>query len=314
MAPAPIIMDTSDDFVPAPAVKTALNPSAQRTLLLAPPSLAAHEEKLRNVFTTYDRSTSDLQMLDRLSAGLIKLPAATYDLVLVLTDTTGERRAEALKLLSRKVFTALVDSMREGGKFTMQDGPLASEDAREAILAGLAEKGGAFEKVVEEEVVVPLRLGKKKTNGAPKVAPAPVPVQSVQINLDDDLDDDDEIMDENDLMTAEDFTRPIVQPAECAPKPGKRRRACKDCTCGLAERLNVEDQARRDAADANLQSMKLKPDELYDELDFTVQGKTGSCGNCSLGDAFRCDGCPYIGLPPFQPGEEVTILNNAVQL
>merc|ERR1712000_669040 len=287
MAPATVSMDFSDDFAPAPAVKA---PSNQRTLLLAPPSVAAHEEKLKDIFTVYDRSSSDLHMLDRLNAGFVKLPASTYDLVLVLTDTTGERRVEALNLLNRDVYAALVPAIKDGGKLRMQDGPLAAPDAREAILAGLVEKDGAFEKVVEQEVAVP-----------------------VQINLDDDFGDDDELIDENELLTADDLARPIVQPPECQPKPGKRRRACKDCTCGLAERMNAEDQARRDAADSALNSMKLKPDELA-EVDFTVQGKTGSCGNCSLGDAFRCDGCPYIGLPPFKPGEEVKIMNDVAQL
>ncbi|KUI72874.1 Fe-S cluster assembly protein dre2 [Cytospora mali] len=349
MSPSIVTIDNTPDFDfavdPAPTTKngnfTANNFEQQRTLLLAPPSIAAQGTA---ALPDFDRTTTDLQMLDRLSAGLVNLPAATYDLVLLLTDSDGARHAEATGLLSREVFASLVPAMKPGALLKTQDNKFGAAEAREAVLAGLVEKnGGGFEKVEEEEVVVPLRFGKKKNTeqngngvahssagpavdkvtinvaGKPEdldMIPPPVkPVAGVGFDFGDDLDDDDDdddLIDEDELMTEADMNRPIQMPPECKPQAGKKRRACKDCTCGLAERIEAQDKARRAKADQDLNTLKLKSEDL-NELDFTVQGKTGSCGSCALGDAFRCSDCPYIGLPPFKPGEEVKILNNVAQ-
>ncbi|PWY92730.1 DUF689-domain-containing protein [Aspergillus heteromorphus CBS 117.55] len=327
MAPSFVTIDTTPDFdmAPAPSFPAKSTDPSKRTLLLAPPSIATQEEKLRDLFTTFDRSTTDLQMLDRISAGFVSLPSNSYDLILVLTDTDGTRRSEALHLLGRDVYTALVPCMKPGAKLQTQDNFFGEAEEREAVLAGLVKTDSGFEKVEQVKAfAIPLRRGGKKNKdatAAPKtetVAPvAAPPVQPVSasvglINNDDDYDNDDELIDEDTLLSDEDLKRPI-QPLECQPKPGRRRRACKDCTCGLAARLEAEEQAEREKADKALNVLKLETDDL-NELDFTVQGKTGSCGNCALGDAFRCDGCPFIGLPAFKPGQEVQILDNIAQL
>ncbi|MCJ1389259.1 electron carrier [Xylographa bjoerkii] len=152
--------------------------------------------------------------------------------------------------------------------------------------------------------VVSLNLNGKRTNG-------PTGVGFVDFSDDFDTpveeeeeDSDDELIDEDTLLEEADFTRPVILPPECRPTSGKRRRACKDCTCGLAQKIAAEDASKRSKADQSL--AKLKASDLA-EIDFTVQGKVGSCGNCALGDAFRCDGCPYVGLPAFKPGEEVRL-------
>ncbi|KAJ5767348.1 uncharacterized protein N7511_004964 [Penicillium nucicola] len=323
MAPSFMTIDTNDmDLAPSKPVS-----NMKRTLLLAPPSIATQEDQLRGLFTTFDRSTTDLQMLDRLSAGFVSLPASTYDLVLILTDTDGTRRTEALKLLTRDVYTTLVPAMKPGAKLQTQDSALNASDAMEAVLAGLVQSDNGFEKPnFEPSVAVPLKFGLKKKNKTQPVAPAPAPTPApIGIStlpagfgfdgpgMDHDRDDDDdELINEDTLLTEDDLTRPIMPPPECQPKTGRRRRACKDCTCGLADRLEAEDKERRANADKELNVMKLDTGDL-NELDFTVEGKTGSCGSCALGDAFRCDGCPYMGLPAFKPGQEVQILNDIAQ-
>ncbi|KAL6714987.1 electron carrier [Lecanora helva] len=339
MAPA-VTLDTASDFAPPPP--KAVGPSATpRTLLLSPPSLSSHPEKLDLVRAAHDRNTTDIQMLDRLSLSLVSLPEATYDLVLILLDA-DDTRVESRNLLSRELLSQIVGALKPGGKISSQDGRFASvgtDERSEAIFAGLIADGNDMVKPdYGATESVPLRLGKKKDEGGAAAVTSAVGTGAISQNINgkrkngppdatqpagvgfvdfgDDLDaldddDDNELIDENTLLDEEDMKRPVIQPPECRPKTGKRRRACKDCTCGLAERLKAEDEAKRSNADQAL--AKLKADELA-EVDFTVQGKVGSCGNCALGDAFRCDGCPYIGLPAFKPGEEVRMVNDEVQL
>ncbi|RWA04789.1 hypothetical protein EKO27_g10313 [Xylaria grammica] len=279
--------------------------TAQRTLLLAPPSIASHEETLHNVYATFNRATSDLTMLDRLSSGLVALPPSTYDLVVVLTDAAGARRDEATQILTRRVYDAVAGSDEARRHPAPTRRPLTTRGRGHPRRSGV--EGGRH-----------IREGRgggarATTLGVPIAKKQPV----VSLLLDDDLDgfEDDDLIDEDTLLTEEDINRTIQPPAECIPKIGKRRRACKDCTCGLAAKLEADDRARRAKADAGLEVLKLGADDLDDlELDFTVKGKVGSCGSCSLGDAFRCADCPYLGLPAFKPGEEVTILNNVAQL
>lgn len=338
----PVInMDFSDDFA-MPTRSTAPAATPQRTLLLSPPSLSSHQEKLTQVMEMHDRKSTDMQMLDRLNVGLVSLPESTYDLIMVLSDADSTRR-ESQTLLGRKVFELLVKSLKAGGSLRSQDGQLGaveSAEKTEAILAGLAyEPGKGFVKQDFSQVSIPLKLNRKNANGVAKAAGGLSTTENGSVSLplngkrksedmtngvpagvgfdDGSLDDlaedsDDELIDEDTLLDEEDLKGPVKVPTECKPK-AKRRRACKDCTCGLAQRLEAEDTAKRNNADAVLKSIKLGADDLA-EVDFTVPGKVGSCGNCSLGDAFRCDGCPYIGLPAFKPGEEVTLLNNDIQL
>lgn len=140
-------------------------------------------------------------------------------------------------------------------------------------------------------------------------------------------DDDDEEINESELIADSNLLGKVIIPKKCElPNGIKRRKACKDCTCGLKELEEKENTDQHSLQNSVLGKLvqsataeaikieeklknnpvKLSKDDLT-EIDFTIEGKTGGCGSCALGDAFRCDGCPFLGLPPFKPGEVVTI-------
>jgi hypothetical protein len=229
-------IDTTSDF----AMPSKSTPQSQRTLLLSPPSLSSHPEKLNNVIQAHNRNATDMQMLDRLSLGLVSLPESTYDLILVLADADGTRK-ESQNLLSRDVLALLVKTLKPAGRLRSQDGHLGSnagQERNEAILAGLVyEDGTGFCKPdYGAQVSIPLKFGKKKgvaqaagghnkTNGASislllsgkrksediaNGAPAGVGFIDFSDDLGQpDVDSDDELIDEDTLLDEEDLKRPV---------------------------------------------------------------------------------------------------------
>lgn len=148
------------------------------TLLVAPPSLASHPEHLEAVFRQYERASSDLQMLDRIGVGLVKLPESAYDAVVLLADfndplSVGDRGRGTSSAISRQVMAQLAAALRPGGVFRTQEKHQLDKSSamrNEAILAGLVDADGEMMKMnIDEQAggVISLRTTKQDSGGKP---------------------------------------------------------------------------------------------------------------------------------------------------
>lgn len=109
--------------------------------------------------------------------------------------------------------------------------------------------------------------------------------ETVKLPAFDNYNDYD-LIDEDSLLTEEDLKRPELPKADDCEVGKSGKKACKNCTCGRAE-MESSGKLSLTAAEIN--------------------NPQSACGSCGLGDAFRCSTCPYKGMPPFKPGEKVTL-------
>jgi len=120
------------------------------------------------------------------------------------------------------------------------------------------------------------------------------------------------------LLTPADRERPVACDPVTSSSAPRKKKACKGCTCGLAEIEKAEEDAEQAELAKRLKVVLLDVDGVV-EVDATngvdkekerlkkaaesATKATSSCGSCYLGDAFRCSSCPYRGKSLFiSPG------------
>lgn len=112
----------------------------------------------------------------------------------------------------------------------------------------------------------------------------PVAMQEDNPFATNDDADDVVMLDMDDLLANESFPVQIKDTQIDCGTGSERKKACKNCSCGLKEILDGENG--------------VAPGE---------EPPKSACGSCHLGDAFRCAACPYLGKPAFQPGDVVKL-------
>ncbi|CBJ31697.1 conserved unknown protein [Ectocarpus siliculosus] len=140
-------------------------------------------------------------------------------------------------------------------------------------------------------------------NGPAAAATAAAANKTWKLALDDDEDgagggEDDDLIDEDALLES---SAPVKRASETAGDGcATKRRACKDCSCGRAEM-----EMSGGVSNTNGGAAGPLPVVSVGDVDDAL---TSACGNCSKGDAFRCGGCPFLGKPAFEKGQEKTIM------
>ncbi|PWN40865.1 DUF689-domain-containing protein [Ceraceosorus guamensis] len=289
-----------------------------------------------------------VQLTQALYAILAPTLAPKGQLILNRTDSDGSvdisigRQLSALGLQDVTIKGAdHITAIKQSAADTSAAGtPTTSSSLSNADVAASASTSNGTASGVSASLPLRSRLNKPKVNGSAESRAKKAALWATQ-PFDDSIDPST-LLSEADRIPAKAVRREDCD-LESALAGGKRRKACKGCTCGLREMEEQEalDAARNrndaviklqenndlpipvagDAAGAadvqngkgqRMETTETVTDEngvtrVVKRVNVDTRGATSSCGSCFLGDAFRCSSCPYLGLPAFKPGEKVEI-------
>ncbi|KAJ4472208.1 cytokine-induced anti-apoptosis inhibitor 1, Fe-S biogenesis-domain-containing protein [Lentinula aciculospora] len=292
---------TAVEIVPA-FVPTAV-PSKGAALAIGSLS-TAQDGKYQALISDLERSRSvERQMLDRLVDGATTLTPSTYASVhVILTQSEYFSLLPSISFLFLQLLAGLapLGTLQLHYLSAFDLSPLTSALTLSGFTLLTTTSLTIIAQKPAHSVSGPLRLlNRKKTDPAKKKA---LWAFSSDAPIDPDA-----------LLTDADKVRPIPTCEPVNPSAPRRKRACKNCTCGLAE---LEEEELRNSkivlldgkVDGN--AVEVNQGEEKERLIQAAKAApkaTSSCGNCFLGDAFRCASCPYLGLPAFKPGEKVEI-------
>ncbi|KAG4305082.1 hypothetical protein PORY_001252 [Pneumocystis oryctolagi] len=240
-----------------------------------------------------ENSKLDIYYLDEISTGSTILAKERYDYFFFVS--IEQENPDQFILALQLLFMSMKHG--KGGYFRILDSEKRNRIRHEAILQGWCvdlqdeKKQMIFTrpKIVQNAVPLPKKKNIKKNQYIIK------------------FDDLAELIDEDDLLEPSDlvFTKP--QPNTCDPST-RRRKACKNCSCGLRQ------QEMEIAEKMSQMTIRLLDEHELKDVDFKQPNMpVSSCGNCYLGDAFRCSRCPYFGMPAFKPGQKIELQLNDLE-
>ncbi|KAF8528816.1 cytokine-induced anti-apoptosis inhibitor 1, Fe-S biogenesis-domain-containing protein [Hysterangium stoloniferum] len=301
-------------YPPAVARELPHSSSSKGPVLVIGSLSTAQDGQYQSLIESLDQREVERQLIDRLVDGAISLIPNKFSAVhIVLASNDYDGLASQTSLL----FSTLLASISPLGLLHISNPPSSQNITSDLTLAGftvISNGDGAIiaqkpsfspgASVSLKKVSPPTAVPLPRRNGDPGskdskkalwtfTAPATPPI------------------DPESLLTPEDRARP----AACSPVGAsgvRRKKACKGCTCGLAE---LEEEERRSGTIVLLdgteggeaKEVTASERERLAAIAKTSVKATSSCGSCFLGDAFRCASCPYLGLPAFKPGEKVEI-------